>query len=299
MAQRKRKIIMSQLKVMEQQLVKAGGIKGMLQLEWVKDRAIKNYQATTGRKDYENWFQQEAFAMMSIFAEKPELLKAQPLSIIGALVKAGTLGLRISDGHIDLIKYGDILKAEPNYKGHREQLRRMDSIKEIGEAQLVFVGDEFLEDKLNSKIVKHESKPPKVINMDVILAAYVRITFKDGTFKDVVVYQDELKKAKSKSKNLKDESAPWHMFAGEMSKKVAIHRANKIYYRRPDHEVIVEPIEGELDDTLDVSHEEQVIATEPVQEAVPKTKTKDKPVPEEAKVVAKTDSDLDKFLQDN
>lgn len=256
---------------MEQQLAKAGSVKGMLQLPFVKERAIKNYQATTGRKDSENWFQQEAFAMMTIFAEKPDLMKCEPLSIMACLVKAGTSGLRISDGHIDLIKYGNILKAEPNYKGHREQLRRMDTIQSIGEAQLVFKGDEFVEDKLNSRITKHEGKVPTVITMDVIVAAYVRIKFKDGEVKDVVVYHDELVKARNKSKNLKDEGAPWHQFSGEMCKKVAIHRANKNYYRRPDHEVILDPVEGELDEeTQDVAHEVQPQPEPQEQQAEPK-----------------------------
>lgn len=297
---------MSELKKMEQQLIKAGALKGMLQIDWVRERAIKNYEATTSRKDGTNWFQQEAFAMMSIFAEKPELLKAEPLSIVGALVKAGTLGLRISDGHIDLIKRGNILKAEANYKGHREQLRRMDTIKEIGEAQIVYVGDEFIEDKLNSRILKHEGKMPKAITMDVIQAAYVRVTFNGGIIKDVVVYHDELIKARSKSpawKGQASESSPWTEWPSEMCKKVAIHRANKNYYRRPDHEVIINPVEGELDDTLTVPHVVQAEEVpewqaEPTEEATSK-KPKDKPVPEEAKVVAKTDSDLDKFLQDN
>lgn len=292
---------MSELKRMEQQLVKAGNVKGMLQLGWVKDRAIKNYQATTGRKDAENWFQQEAFAMMSIMAEKPELMKAEPLSIIAALVKAGTLGLRISDGHVDLIKYGNILKAEPNYKGHREQLRRMETIKEVGEGQVVYKGDDFVVDKLNNKIIKHESKAqPEKITLDVIVAAYVRVTFTDGSVKDVVVYHEALVKAKNKSK-VKGEDAPWNVWLEQMCKKVPIHRANTIYYRRPDHEVIVNPIEGDVDETLDIQHEEQAAETPTPAQEEPKPKPDKQQKVEEAQVVSKTktESDVDEFIKNS
>ena len=249
---------MSNLKKMEQQLVQAGSVKGMLQLGFVKQMAVKNYESTTGRKDAENWFQQEAFAMMSIFNEKPELMKCEPMSIVACLVKAGVSGLRISDGHIDLVKYGNTLKADINYKGHREQLRKMADIKEIGEAVVVYKGDEFVEDSLNNLVISHKrSKIPEKITIEIITAAYVKIEFTNGTTKFVVMYHDEIMKAKNKSRN-KAEDSPWNQWAGEMAKKTVIHRANKNYYRRPDNEVMIEPIEGADDDeVVDIPHKEQ------------------------------------------
>lgn len=244
---------MSEIKNMNAQLVKAGTAKGIFSLDFVADRCVKNYQAVTGRKDAKNWYQSEVLAMMTIFAEKPDLAKSDPLSIWGCMMTAARTGLSIADGHLDLVQYGTILKAEANYKGMREQLKRMEEIKFIHEAQVVHNDDELIHDKLNNRLEKHIVKgTPK--NFADIKAAYVRVEFTDGHVVDVVMYAPELASAKDRSKN-KSEYGPWQKTPWEMCKKTVIKRAKKIYFRPTRWDIEDEKMTP-IPETEDVPHEE-------------------------------------------
>lgn len=261
---------MSNLKQMNTALEKAKSPKEIFTIDFVQERAIKNYAAVTGRKDGSNWYQGEVLAIMSILAQKPEYAKADKMSIWGCLMEAGRKGLSIAEGHMDLVPYnkGAILKAEPNYKGMRKQMRDMEEIKFIHEAQVVWMEDVFIHDKLNNKIIKHEAgDPPKDTSLKNIKAAYVRIEFNDDHIADVVMYNHELTVARNKSKN-KFEDGPWNITPNEMAKKSVLKRANKIYYNKtqveiPDDEFAkFKVVEDEPDPApdpgqpLDISHEE-------------------------------------------
>lgn len=261
---------MSNIKNLNVALEKAKNVKEVFSLDFVADRAIQNYQAVTGRKDANNWYQTEVLTMMAIFAEKPELAKADKMSIWGCLMSAGRLGLSIADGHLDLVPYKGpndtvILKAEPNYKGMREQLRRMPEVKEVFEAQVVCKGDDFEFNPLKNLVEVHKRKGVPNFAMDNIIAAYVRIEMEDGTFRDVVMYQSELIAAKNKSKN-KAEWGPWNTHTGEMCKKSVVKRAKKIYHRPTQHEIDdskLTPIPEQ--ETQDVEHTD-VPTEQPTQE---------------------------------
>lgn len=230
---------MSNLKAINTQLEKARNVKDIFTMDFVAERSVKNYEMATGRKDGQNWFQREVLAMMTIFGEKPDYGKADKMSIWGCLMTAARKGLSIAEGDIDLVPYnkGAILKAEPNYKGLRKQLRRMPSIKFVYEAQVVFDGDDFEHDKLNNRVIKHISKEaPKKAELGNIKAAYVRIEFTDGKIVDVVMYQHELIAAKNKTKNPSSDG-PWVQFTGEMCKKTVLKRAHKAYYNGTDYEI--------------------------------------------------------------
>lgn len=283
---------MSNLKVMNQQLEKARNVKEIFAIDFVRERAIKNYEGTTGRHDGENWFAGEAFHMMSLFAEKPKLAECDKMSIFAALVKAGTTGLSIKHGQIDLIPYGRILKAEPNYKGLRQQLRNMPTIKMVYEASLVMKDDDFEYDELNKKVIKHIKKgAPKTITLADINASYVRMEFTDGHIIDTIMWNFELVKAKSKSKN-KGEDSTWDQFPHEMCKKSVVKRANKIYYEPPVVQVVgFTPLPDE--DTEDVGHEEvdettgEVMTPEVIAEEQPQRQQPTQPVK----------TDMDDFLK--
>jgi recombinational DNA repair protein RecT len=225
-------IYMSEFKNLNQALEKAGSIKDMIQIPAFTERVIKNFEAFSGREDGANWFQHESFHMMTLFAEKPELKKADKLSIMACFVKMAEMNLSVRLGQMDLIMYGTVLKAEPNYHGDREQLRRMPEIKFVGESQLVFKDDEFLFDRKKNKVLKHTGGIPKTINFDNIEAAYITIEFKDSREVDVIMYKEELIKAKDSSKN-KSENGPWNKWTGQMCKKSVLRRAHDLYYREP------------------------------------------------------------------
>ena len=278
---------MSNLKQMNTALEKAKSPKEIFTIDFVQDRAIKNYQAVTGRKDGSNWYQGEVLAIMDIIAQKPDYAKADKMSIWGCLMTAGRKGLSIADGHMDLVPYnkGAILKAEPNYKGLRKQMHDMEEIKFIHEAQVVWESDVFVHDKLNNRISKHESESvPKDTSLNNIKCAYVRIEFKDGHIADVVMYKHELLVAKNKSKN-KFEDGPWNVTPGEMCKKSVLKRANKIYYNKTQAEIADDEFskfkgdDDEPETTVETTHEEVITTQAEVVKSGP------------------SDSELDEFLK--
>lgn len=291
---------MSNLKAINQALEKAKSPKQIFTLDFVQERAVKNYQAVTGRNDGVNWYEGEVLAIMQIFAQKPEYAKCDKMSIWGCLMEAGRKGLSIAEGHVDLVPYGTILKAEPNYKGMRKRLRDMPEIKFVNEAQVVWKDEPFVHDKINNKVIKHEAgDPPKDTTLNNIKAAYVRIEFnerelysKDGKFVDVVMYQHELIAARNKSKN-KSENGPWNLNANEMCKKSVLKRADKAYYNKTMAEVADDQFKATMnlkadpeEETVDTPHEEvemqeevpvETVETEEVAEPVKKQeKTKKK-----------------------
>lgn len=275
---------MSQLKNMSAMLEKAQSVKDVFTLDFVAERTTKNYQLATGRKDASNWFQREVMAMVAIFGEKPALANTDRMSIWGCLMTAARKGLSIADGEMDLIPYGKILKAEPNYKGLRKQLRLMPEIKFVHEAQVVFKGEVFEHDRLNNKILKHEAKtPPRTITLDIIEAAYVRVEFTDGHTVDVVMNHAGLLSAFNRSPN---KEGPWKTNTEEMCKKSVIKRANKAYFQGTDYQIgddEFKQFEVKDDEPLDVAHTE--VQPEAQAEVVSQPAPTPPPPAEEAKVV--------------
>lgn len=278
---------MSNLKKQEQELVQAPSVKAALQVGFVRERFIKNYEAITGRKDGDNRFQAEVFHYLDLIQENEKLKNADRFSHFAAIVKAGTTGLSFGkEGQLYPILYGNVVKVQIGAHGKRELLRRMPNVKMVGEGQVVLKGDEFKHDKANNKIITHipADKQP-ALTLDNILASYFRIIWKDGDYTDVVVYHDEIVKAKSKSKMQSDQST-WNQWPGQMAVKVAYNRGYKLYYSQPQAEV--EDIKGfEVDDDEDD-------VTQPITQDVIHQEVK----PEPAKVVtpAGKQDDIDAFL---
>ena len=229
---------MSNLKKQEQALVQARSVKEALQVDFVRERFIKNYESITGRKDGDNRFQAEVFHYLELIQENDKLKNADRFSHFAAIVKAGTTGLSFGkEGQLYPILYGNIVKVQIGAHGKRELLRRMPNVKHIGEGQVVLKGDEFKHDKANNKILVHVPTDKEVpLTLDNIRAAYFRIIWKDNDFTDIVVYHDEIVKAKSKSK-MQSEQSTWNTWPGQMSVKVAYNRGYKLYYSPPQAEV--------------------------------------------------------------
>jgi len=266
---------MSNLKKQEQALVQARSVKEALQVGFVRERFIKNYESITGRKDGDNRFQAEVFHYLELIQENEKLKNADRFSHFAAIVKAGTTGLSFGkEGQLYPILYGNIVKVQIGAHGKRELLRRMPNVKHIGEGQVVLKGDEFKHDKANNKILVHIPTDKEVpLTLDNIRAAYFRIIWKDNEFTDIVVYHDEIVKAKSKSK-MQSEQSTWNTWPGQMSVKVAYNRGYKLYYSPPQAEVEgLKEYESEDDDvdvvvttTQDVVHQE--VKVEEVKPAV-------------------------------
>jgi len=250
---------------LDQQLAQVKNVKDLFAIPDVKQRFIKNFEAVTGRKDGENRLEQEKFAYMEILNEKPELKAAPMFSHFSSLVKAGTTGLSFRDNklYVQPVKNreGEVvaLKVTSSPAGKREQFEMMPNVKEAPEAQVVMKGDIFIYDKLNQRIIKHETteKTSTEMKLDNILYSYQRIVYKDGSVKDVVVPHDDLVQAKKKSKIKSADAGLWIEFPGEACKKTATNRAFRLYHKYPDN-VILYDHEAEEDNTVDGSHEIEI-----------------------------------------
>ncbi len=266
---------MSNLKVMTAQLEQAKSVKEGLQLPFVQELFIKNYESITGRKDGENRFRSELFHYLEMVNDNEKLKAVDKFSHLACIVKAGTTGLSFAkEGQLYVIPYGNVAKVQIGAHGKRELMRRMPDVKFVGESQIVLKGDTFKHDKLNNRVIEHiTSEKAPVVSLDNIVAVYVRIIFKDNNFVDVVVPHDDIVRAKAKSKNQR-EGNTWDQWPGEMSRKVAYNRAYKLYYRQPQVEVtdfkgFDAPEDDDAADDIDVTH--QVVPQEqpqqPIQEA--------------------------------
>lgn len=229
----------------DQQMMTATSVKDLFSLPDVKDRFIKNYEAVTSRKDGANRLEQERMAYMEKLNDFPELKKAPMWSHFSALLKAGTTGLSFRDNklYVQAVKNreGVItgLKVDPSPAGRREMMEFMPNVKKVPQAQVVMKGDLFVYDKLNEKIIKHETTEKSLTEdkLENVVCAYQRIIWKDGTVSDVVVPQSDLLRARAKTKTTNWESGVWHWNA-EACKKVATKRAHRLYHKYPDNVIL-------------------------------------------------------------
>jgi hypothetical protein len=247
----------NQVARLDQQIASAKSVKDLFEMPDIKTRAIKGYEATTGRKDGENRFQQERFAYLEIIHTKPELRGAPMWAHFKVINKVMHSGLSLRDNklYVQAVKRGDEIvdiKVDPSPAGRREMLEMMPNVKSAPEAQIVLKGDLFLHDKLNNRIIKHEmtEKSETSIKLDNILYSYQRIIWSDNSVTDIVVPHDDLVQAKKKSKIKSTDAGLWVEFPGEASKKTATNRAFNRYHKYPDNAVILD----EEEDTKDTTH---------------------------------------------
>jgi len=281
---------MSQLAAFDQKLAQAKNIKEVLQIPEVKERAIKNYQATTGRTDGENRYEQERFAYLQLIVDKPDLAKVDKFYHFGAIVYALTTGLSFRDNKLYVIPNGNGLKIQSSPAGKREMLEMMPNVKSAPQAVLVMKGDLFVHDKANHKVIKHETteKSSESMKLENIRAAYQRINYKDGSYIDTVVYYDDLVKAKSKSKAKSDQSF-WNEWPGQACEKVATNRAFRLYHKYPDNVVLI----GNMEST---GEDESTEYAQVIDEPVNKGQTRTEQVDESTGEITQSSEDQESFM---
>jgi|SRR6185369_82443 len=242
---------MGQLQKFEQSIKEAKSVKELFQIPDVRERFIKNYESVTGRKDGENRLEQERFAYLQIIADKPDLQKIDNFYHVASLVYAGTTGLSFRDSKLYVYPNGrGGLKVQSSPAGKREMFEMMPDVKKAPEAVIVYKGDHFIHDKANFVVKEHYSTDKTVEKnvLDNVRAVYQRLFYKDGSIVDTVVYQDDLLKAKTKSKTKSDDS-PWNTWPVEMAKKTATNRAFRLYHKYPDNVVLYGPPVEDTEDT--------------------------------------------------
>jgi len=247
----------NQLVSLQNKLAAAGNAKAVFELKEVEDRFVKNYEAVTGRKDGINRLEQEKFAYLQRVADSADLRAVDPFYHFSAMIYAATTGLSFRDNQLYLIPNGKSLKVQSSPAGKRYQFELMPDVKSAPEAVLVFKGDHFIHDKKNH-IVKEHWTTEKTIEsnkLDNIRAVYQTIKYKDGTSVDVVVYHEDLVKARSKSR-MKSEQGLWETWPGEASKKTATNRAFRLYHKFPDNVVVFGNVEEQEENTTDTSYDD-------------------------------------------
>ena len=229
----------NKLAIIKQELEGAASVKDMLHVPYVQDRFVKNYEMTTGKKDGDQRFQQEVFNFLEIANGNKDIMSCDRFSIFAAIVKSGTTGLSFKDGHLYPIPYGKTLKTSIGAHGKRELLMRMDTIKFVSEAQIVIKGEDFVYDKMNTKVISHSSSigDMPALTMDNILGAYFRIEFENEKIIDVLMTQEDLKGAMRAAKT----KSVWTAWPGEMCKKTVYNRGFKLYHRYSEGEFSPHP----------------------------------------------------------
>lgn len=236
------------LQKLESQMNSMPNLRSAITLPYWEEQFVKNYEASTGKKDGKNRFMDEAISLSELAIDNPKINECSRISIGLALRKVGSTGLSFkSQGHLYAIPIGKHLKIQVGAHGKKQMLRMMPTVKFVHEGEVVVHGDEFIVDKLSKRILKHESttKSVKQIQkLEDIQASYVRLEYTDGRVIDMIVPFEDLVKARAASKN-KGEGNTWVTWPAEMAKKVAYHRLFKNHWEPNDSQVEISEIKEE------------------------------------------------------
>lgn len=263
---------MAVLAKLDEQLAQASSLKGMFQLEVVRERGVVNFLSSTGLKDTEEnrgmaltKFENNMFAYLEVMAEKPDLSQLDRFQHLKSIAKIMRMNIAFDKLYIMPGK-NKTIKVDTNPAGKRELMERMPEVKRMPDATVVCKGDTFEYDELEKRVLKHvkteKSPEPDKITLDVILYSYQRIYWADGRIEDVLVNKTKLLKARAKSPAQSDQSF-WAQFPEDACKKVSTNRSYNLYHKWPDA-VAALMLPGEdkeekqqlrEDDTEDITHE--------------------------------------------
>jgi recombinational DNA repair protein RecT len=307
------------LKQFEQQVALAKNVKDILKIDVVKNRYVANYSAISGRQDGLQAYEQESFAFIELVNNKPEIMECDPFSIVAGFLRGSSYALSFAGNHLSVYprnvkqrdgSYKKVLIVEPQAHGKRRLLEKMPAIKEIMEGVLVFKDEEFIYDRKQKKVLSHKSKWPEPEPSETtVVGAYCTVKFQDGTEREVVVTQTELKKARAASK-MNEGGDLWIKYYGEACKKTTYNRAFKVYWDKPQTDKLFSytvPDDSDGGETVDAASED-VSAADPtmIDQAQPAAEQKDDfksnvnestgEVYEEAKVVEKSKKKTEPFI---
>lgn len=180
----------------------------------------------------------------------PMLQRCDPMSFLGAVVTAASLGLEPGSalGQCYLIPYGKECQLQIGYRGQIDIARRSGNIISIS-ARCIYEGDEFeIEQGTNERLI-HKPK----FKSEKVLYVYAVAQLRDGGTQFEVMSYDAIenhKKKYSKSKNVWDSA--WE----EMAKKTLVRRLFKML---PTSIEISRALEAEERPTYEVLDEDYAI----------------------------------------
>jgi len=165
-------------------------------------------------------------------SRNPDLLQCTPLSWVGALMDCAQLGLEPIGalGQFYFVPYrnnqkGGVFEVQGQlgYLGISELARRSGDISYI-KSEAVFEGDqlEVVEGSNVESAFKHI--PNYAQRSEVVIAAWAKVAFKDGSVTFKVVDKNELTKARKHSRGAQKGRGPWVDWEPQMAAKTAVRR---------------------------------------------------------------------------
>ncbi len=154
----------------------------------------------------------------------PQLLKCDPMSLLGAVMLAAQLGLEPGPlGHAYLVPFKREIQFIVGYKGMIDLARRSGQVSTIV-GRAVFDGDRFdyaygLDDRLEHVPAADGGQDP-----DKLTHVYALAKFKDGGHVFVVLTRDDVEAYRRRSPSAKSQHSPWHTDYVAMAIKTAVRR---------------------------------------------------------------------------
>lgn len=154
----------------------------------------------------------------------PSLMKAEPVSLMAAVMKAAALGLEPGPlGHCYLVPFKNSRTGKTEvqlilgYKGIIDLARRSGQVSELY-AEVVYEGDDFTYELGLHRTLTHKRTPTS--NRAHVMYAYAIAKYRDGGFDFRVLDEMEIDGRRSRSMSAK--SGPWVTDYDAMARKTAV-----------------------------------------------------------------------------
>lgn len=167
-------------------------------------------------------FVQNAIAVLN---DSPELAKLNKAKLVGGLLKGAYLGLDFANKECYLIKYGEDVQFQVDYKGMVKFTRKY-SIRPIQDiyAKIIREGDTFEEKIIDGHPSVNFSPLP--LNEGKIMGVFAVCLFKDGGMQYEVMSTADVQNVRTNYSKASNSKA-WRNSFDEMMKKVCLRRLCK------------------------------------------------------------------------
>ncbi|QCG95021.1 rect protein [Azospirillum sp. TSA2s] len=154
--------------------------------------------------------------------KNPDLLRAEPRSLMGAFVMAAQDGLLPDGREGAIVMYGNQAQWMPMVYGIVKKMRNSGELASIS-AHAVYAKDRFKYVLGDEERIEHE--PTMMEDRGPMVAVYATAKLKDGTIQREVMMRADVEKVRqaSRAKN----GGPWKDWYEEMARKTVVRRLSK------------------------------------------------------------------------
>lgn len=140
------------------------------ELDFVRDKFIKNYNACHKEKVGELMYHRQVVHFKQAITESDQLKKCDPFSLYACFATAAVHGYSLDpqDNEVYLIPRGGKAYLQRQAGAHVRRLIRTNQIQYADQPKLVYQGDEL--EVVNGRVVRHVEK----FQSEIIIAGYVR-----------------------------------------------------------------------------------------------------------------------------